>query len=272
MPDNIINLLKLSRSSDISKLKLPELIILCSLFKHKTGKWVPLCALSDLYHNNSQASNSFSRSLTKLSQNDWITTRKDSEDGKNKQLRLSVKGRKRIQKILADEQCSFFENDNPPSLSIDNFLPKTSPRHYLTGMSALNIPSNEGTGDWHFIETFEGGSRSTLGPFFIAGDDYSDTYEFLGLDGIKEVSEVLRKAGLSVNDKLFAANHYRAMIDMIYDKLTKGLTLESYKADDWFPRKRDKEKLGQYIKKIYYSIDPVKQQRLEEWMILNHVE
>ncbi|WP_419600808.1 hypothetical protein [Thiolapillus sp.] len=58
-------------------------------------------------------------------------------------------------------------------------VPETSKEHYLTGITALNIPSDEGTGDWHFHNTFY-----ETGDFVpkkcIAGIDILSTTETLG--------------------------------------------------------------------------------------------
>ena len=68
----------------------------------------------------------------------------------------------------------------PEAAQVAERLPATSQRHYLTGKTALNIPSPEGTGDWHFVETFKGFAGRPPGNFAVAGIDLYDTRQWLG--------------------------------------------------------------------------------------------
>lgn len=100
-------------------------------------------------------------------------------------------------------------------------LPTTSPEHYLTGQAALNVPSDDGDfADWHFTATFLSGR----GRFAIAGKNFLDTTNLLGNYGISERAEVLRKHGVPIpeNEKVYAANHVRAVLDLVLSALAKG--------------------------------------------------
>jgi hypothetical protein len=51
-------------------------------------------------------------------------------------------------------------------------IPETTETEYLTGITALNIPTEEGDfSDWHFIDTFLRGKVR----FRIAGKNIADT-------------------------------------------------------------------------------------------------
>jgi hypothetical protein len=58
---------------------------------------------------------------------------------------------------------------------------QTTEEHYLTGLSALNIPSKEGTGDWHFGDFFKGSFGRSPGPFLLSGIDMPSTNKMFGL-------------------------------------------------------------------------------------------
>src|SRR4051812_23600347 len=98
-------------------------------------------------------------------------------------------------------------------------MPVTTPKHYITGMTALNIPDPQSKGgDWHFHEAFYG--RGTLPPkIFLAGEGEEwNTNTVLADFGIHECSAVLRRLGLDISQsqRVYAANHLRAILDMLY--------------------------------------------------------
>lgn len=102
-----------------------------------------------------------------------------------------------------------------------NSLPATSKEHYLTGQAALNVPYEDNTfADWHFDEVFLSGH----GRFPVAGRDFPDTSNLLGQYGIRECAGVLRRYGLKLgkNEKVYAANHVRAVLDLVVSTLSKG--------------------------------------------------
>ena len=98
-------------------------------------------------------------------------------------------------------------------------IPETSLRHYITGITALNIPlPEEGYGDWHFIEAFYGRGQRTP-KIFVAGDKEEwNTHAIFGDFGIYECAEKLKKLGVEipVGKKVYVAGHYRAVLDMLY--------------------------------------------------------
>ena len=93
-------------------------------------------------------------------------------------------------------------------------LPQTTPEHYLTGTSALQIPTEGGDfADWHFDETFlTEGAR-----FRVVGVNYPSTQTWFGVYGIRECSSVLRAAGVALPEgaQFFAANYVRAILDLV---------------------------------------------------------
>ncbi len=73
----------------------------------------------------------------------------------------------------------------PGKRNMASALPETSPERYLTGTSALSIPTDEGdVADWHFDVAFlRQGTR-----FRVAGVNIPSTQKILGQEGIREYS------------------------------------------------------------------------------------
>ncbi|NNM60018.1 MAG: hypothetical protein HKM04_09420 [Legionellales bacterium] len=149
-------------------------------------------------------------------------------------------------------------------------LPKTSPQHYLTGMTALNIPCpDEGYGDWHFYEAFFG--RGDIQPkIFVAGKGEKwNTLPLFGDFGIYECSHILREHGvpLAENEKVYAAGHYRAALDMLYDCLLDNQYPYHIDLADWFD---NQTQINRVLEKAEAELIPVlnteQQEILKEWM------
>ena len=125
-------------------------------------------------------------------------------------------------------------------------LPKTTLTCYLTGMTALNIPAPEGTtGDWHFEESFFG--RNGRAPkIFVAGEGAELNTNFIwGAWGVYDCSSILRAKGFAIaaEEKVYAANHCRAILDLLYTAL-KNLEYPHHIAvDDWLDIAAEKKRL-----------------------------
>lgn len=115
-------------------------------------------------------------------------------------------------------------------------FPETSRSRYLTGMAALNIPAPENTsGDWHFLDTFR--SPEFPANLELAGEGLEwNTNAVFGEYGIHECSETLRQDGglnIPAGFPVFSANHYRAILDMLYRSFSKGAVPAELPIDDW---------------------------------------
>ena len=125
-------------------------------------------------------------------------------------------------------------------------LPKTTATRYLTGMTALNIPAPEGTtGDWHFEESFWG-RKGRAPKFFVAGEGTElNTNSIWGVLGIYDCSSILHAKGIAIaaEEKVYAANHCRAILDLLYRAL-KNLEYPHHIAiDDWLDIAVEKRRL-----------------------------
>jgi hypothetical protein len=149
-----------------------------------------------------------------------------------------------------------------------NAVSDTSKENYITSIAALNIPSLEGTGDWHFSACFR--QRENIKPSqHIAGIDTLSTYNQLGGYGIYDCFDVLKKYGASpLPEKMtvYAANHYRAVTDMVYHLVQNGQDIiKTVILDDWFPEPSEKEAVYQLLDKMRPELTAEKWGRIEEW-------
>lgn len=150
-------------------------------------------------------------------------------------------------------------------------LPDTNKKHYLTGMTALNIPSPDGTsGDWHFHEAFYGrGERKPK--IFLAGEGESlNTNDILNDFGIYECSDILRKMGIIIPEgkKIYTANHYRAILDMLYRCVKILKSSPSYlEIGDWLDNEQQQKILLENLPKLKPSLDDKEWKIIQNWLL-----
>ena len=144
-------------------------------------------------------------------------------------------------------------------------FPQTSKSAYLTGHTALNIPSDEGTGDWHILD-----SLSNVERFRVAGKNCISTNDVFGTEGIFNCAKIMKKYGANIPSNVttvYAANHYRAMADLIWDAVKRKIRwMDSFIADDWFPAPEDKEKLRKFLNKGVGKLPIEERKAVLQWM------
>lgn len=149
-------------------------------------------------------------------------------------------------------------------------FPETSPRRYVTGMAALNIPSPENTGgDWHFWGTFQ--SPSFPNNIGFAGEGLEwNTNALFGDYGIHECSDILRSRGVFVPEgvHIFSANHYRAILDMLYHSVAKGQVPRYLAIDDWLDTEEQKRVLFCLLDHFLHRFLPDQQRLIASWIAL----
>ena len=110
-------------------------------------------------------------------------------------------------------------------------LPATTPEHYLTGTSAMTIPSHDTPFvNWHFVDTFLGSKAD----FRVAGINFSDTSALLGTSGVRECRDTLRRLGapLPATQAFYAANRDRAFLDLLVGNLQNGRRPDHLRIDE----------------------------------------
>lgn len=153
-------------------------------------------------------------------------------------------------------------------------LPHTTPNHYITGMTALNIPSPEDRqGDRHFHESFYG--RNGQKPrIFVAGEGEAwNTNTVLANFGIYECSATLRKLGLKVphHQKVYTADHCRAILDMLYRLVKEHASLYHLEIDEWIDSSQEKKRLINAIKILKSSLTQDEWKLLQTWLIKQNI-
>ncbi len=147
-------------------------------------------------------------------------------------------------------------------------LPATTPEHYLTGTSAMTIPSGETAFvDWHFVDTFLGGKAS----FRIAGHNFPDTSAIFGTQGIRECASILQRSGveLPAGTAFYAANRDRALLDLILVNLQQGRRPDHLHLDDFADDDGDLRHLHTALTALRPRLNDARQIRLfDEWLKL----
>jgi hypothetical protein len=144
-------------------------------------------------------------------------------------------------------------------------LPHTSETHYITGKAALNVPNDDGTfADWHFDEVFLSGR----GKIRVAGADAPETSDLLGNYGIRECSGVLRRFGVPVQpgEKVYAANHIRAILDMALSSIAKRRLPEHVNVQDMLDSPQEIGELRAQVQRLKVKItDQLALSLLSKW-------
>lgn len=151
-----------------------------------------------------------------------------------------------------------------------NTLPHTSEEHYITGRAALNVPNEDGSfADWHFDEVFLSGR----GKIRIAGRDAPETMSLLGSYGIRECSGVLKRFGVAVQtgEKVYVANHIRALLDMVLTSLAKNRVPEHVSVGDMLDTSAELDELRTQVATLKQKItDQVTLSLLNQWEQKQH--
>lgn len=148
-----------------------------------------------------------------------------------------------------------------------NTLPDTSPEHYLTGSSAMNIPSG-GTAfvDWHFVDTFLDGRAS----FRVAGRNFPDTSAVLGNRGVRECASILRQSGVALpaGSRFYAADRNRALLDMILANLLQGRRPDHLRIENYADTEAEAGQLRDEIRGLRERLTEPQARLLDEWLAL----
>jgi hypothetical protein len=149
-------------------------------------------------------------------------------------------------------------------------IPATSPYRYLGGMAALNLPSPTGTGDWHMEQTFFH-SRETRSRSFISGVDCAtDTTSILGDIGVYDCTDLLDDLRIPhAEGSVYAANHARAIADLVLSAVLRDESPDFIRLDDWMPRDSDKQEVFDLLSIAFKQLRHKQQQALLAWQNKN---
>lgn len=147
-------------------------------------------------------------------------------------------------------------------------IPETSPEHYISGIAALNIPSVDGTGDWHMHGVFRANTKKPPLLFIVGEGEPFNSNKIFGNEGIIECSHILDEFKIEhVSEKVYAANHIRAIADLILYFSETGSSLDHLPINDWLNNEEQKRDLYLLINK---SESITKNTEIRKWMIKNY--
>ncbi|MDA8337309.1 MAG: hypothetical protein M0Z41_20370 [Peptococcaceae bacterium] len=154
-------------------------------------------------------------------------------------------------------------------------IPVTTPNRYITGIPALNLPAPEGTtGDWHWSTVFYNATDNNRHaiPLQLAGEGESlDTRHIYGQYGIYECSKAMMDIGLDIPKSMsnvYAANHFRAILDMLYWSLIKYhrvIALDGV-TEDWLDSQEQKEFVLKKAAEMLPFLNNNDRDKLQDWI------
>lgn len=149
-------------------------------------------------------------------------------------------------------------------------LPETSLDRYIGGMAALNLPTGEGTGDWHQEQTFFQPRRKLSRSFISGAGCATDTTTLLGHEGIVDCTQLIDRLRIAhQGNRVFAATHARAVADLVLGALQRGESPDFVDLDDYMPRPEHKRTVFQLLDLAAQKLDDVLQQQVLAWQIKN---
>jgi hypothetical protein len=120
-------------------------------------------------------------------------------------------------------------------------IPLTSADRYVSGIVALNIPTADGTGDWHQRQVFFTPSVTPPRSFLIVRGQRHDPSRFLGATGIVDVAASLDAIGVPhPPGPVYAATHARAIADLVLVAALRGEDPTFVALDDYMPEREQK--------------------------------
>lgn len=119
-------------------------------------------------------------------------------------------------------------------------LKRVSREHYITGKAAINFPRPQTTtGGWHFLSYFD--REAGVVKVSLASIHYPDTTDFFGDAGVTD--QLFQRGWSAEGRKLFMADHYRVVADMIVRWALSESRHCSVEIAEWFPTKMDRQRL-----------------------------
>ncbi|HEV3157300.1 MAG TPA: hypothetical protein VGZ00_08135 [Candidatus Baltobacteraceae bacterium] len=146
----------------------------------------------------------------------------------------------------------------------------TAPDRYLSGTVALNIASDEITGDWHAEMAFFRPRRTTPRCFLVGRGCENDTTPLLATRGVADRSDVLRRMGVpNVPEHLYAADHARAIADLVLVAVLRNQSPEFVGLDDWMPRPEDKRRVVDLLELAFNHLNESQRTAVLAWLSAN---
>lgn len=152
-------------------------------------------------------------------------------------------------------------------------IPATSKSRYLSGLSALNLPSLAGTGDWHMTETFFI-PRKKRSLSFICGDGCAvNTNDIFSDAGIYDCTEILDKLRIRHESIIaYAASHARAIVDLLVGAIVRCQRTDHVVLEDWMPGKENSKEVHDLLSMTAGHLTTEQDKALQNWLVKNAVQ
>ncbi len=145
-------------------------------------------------------------------------------------------------------------------------IPRTSPTRYLSGIVALNILSERGTGDWH-PDVFRRRRTRTPRSFVIERGQEADPSAILGEEGLYDAGPVLDAMHVPHPEgPVWAATHARAIADLVLGSILRDESPHHVALDDWMPRDGDKQEVLDLLERAVSQLDRQEVEALKKWV------
>ncbi|MCL2311245.1 MAG: hypothetical protein FWC41_04465 [Firmicutes bacterium] len=148
-------------------------------------------------------------------------------------------------------------------------IPNTTKENYITGIYALNLPTDNGSkADWHDVFHWRNGIEKPR-EITVAGINTESTGFIYNGYGVCEGKKHLLNVGLIVDKpNVYVANHCRAILDMVYDCLYKYNAIYNLTGalDDWFDKETDIQEFISRCSEMKNFVDEEKKNKLEKWL------
>lgn len=146
-----------------------------------------------------------------------------------------------------------------------------SESRYISGMAALNLPAPEGTsGDWHFLNVFYRDTENVTAVTLAGEGEQINTNHIFKDYGIYRCNEALEKRGLKAEgDEAYAANHFRAILDLLYERIKNEGKYPSYlygASEDYLDTEEEKKILLEKTAMMLPYLSEEEQIMLLQWI------
>lgn len=116
------------------------------------------------------------------------------------------------------------------------------------------------------VETFFRPKRSRSRLFVVGEGCEYDTNLLLGDAGIFECSGILDRCHIPHSQgEVFAANHARAIADMVLVSIQNNESLDHVLLDDWMPSDEDKAEVFKLLELAFCKLDSSAIERIGAW-------
>lgn len=150
------------------------------------------------------------------------------------------------------------------------YIPRTTPRIYVSSILALNIYSPDHTGDWHSSMYWEHPENNKLDLWIFGDDQKFNTNHLLCELGIIDGTSRLNQMGYyPENSPVYIAEHPRTFADILYVSVLESGKLNTISLDEWFPSIEDKTRVFNILDIMEHRLDKDRFEVLQEWKKLN---